>query len=181
MSKKKTSNFVSHSNSTFKQRYALMDGRSRKIVLKELRKQGYRVLEMGISKPKDFENAIASYMKIPEVIRKAPDFLVTKEGQVKLIEVKGTGSQKVVKIKIEDLFWYCFWEKQLGVPCYIAIYDSFRERISLYNHVWQLLIFEVDLFNLKHFERIKREGKEVPKIYIEIPHSHLAWKKLEDA
>lgn len=154
-----------------------MDDASRKVILRELHKQGYKVLELGVSKPKDFENAVTSYMKIPEQIRKFPDFLVTKEGQVKFVEVKGTGSQGVVKIKIEDLFWYCYWEKQIGVPCYIAVYDSYKDRVSLYNHVWQLLIFEIDQFKLKQFEKMKREGKEVAKVYIEIPHNHLAWKK----
>ena len=63
--------------------------------------------------------------KVPQLIRKAPDFVFIKDGEAIFIEVKGMAfSEKTFNLKIDDFAGYCFWNELMPVSIFIVRFSK---------------------------------------------------------
>ena len=86
--------------------------------------KGWKVTRLGFEKVHGLDSS-----KISMLVRKQPDFLVQGKKGVAMMEVKGTGRDGVLKLKVDDLPYLSRWHLYQGV-CFF-IFDSHRHRYAL--------------------------------------------------
>jgi hypothetical protein len=110
---------------------------------------------------------IPDFFKIPPFVLKTPDFLAYWKGQHVFIEAKGTGRDKKLKIKLDDVFQASNWNHHL--PFWFFVWNSATQSYALISYEdMALLIADSPI------DEFKGGGK-----YYVIKHDRIGWTHYE--
>jgi hypothetical protein len=114
------------------------------------------------------EESQLDYSLVPLWLRKRPDYVCQKDGKTYLTEVKGCGSDGLVKFPFESVEGLYFWQALIA-SLYVFIFDSSRKKCSfmLYRDLREkLLRIEPS--------RFERDGK----LYFPLSIKTLSWSDI---
>lgn len=113
------------------------------------------------------EESSLQYWKLQLFLRLRPDYICQHGSKTILCEVKGCGSDAVLKFKLESLEALYSW--QLIMPVYIFLWDSNKQRYSFI--AYEALRQQLYQCQLQRFENDN-------KPYFALPVSQLQWETL---
>jgi len=97
--------------------------------LSETLAEGYYNLEGSLSRfsfRQEGNNSL--FFKMPDLMRKMPDYIFHKPSAVYLVEVKGCKHSRL-KLKVGDFFHYSAWEQFTGLAIKLFIVDYYYKSI----------------------------------------------------
>jgi hypothetical protein len=74
---------------------------------------------------------LLDYKTIPIYVRTRPDYICQRENECFFVEVKGVGKDGILKIKLDAVVSFPFWDVHL--PVKIFVYDSARKKYSFFS------------------------------------------------